>query len=46
MEGGTTFHFIDATPVEALKVARMPQVGLTCASGEVRQPFVNSSRRI
>jgi dihydrofolate reductase len=22
MEGGTTFHFIDATPVEALRIAR------------------------
>jgi dihydrofolate reductase len=22
MEGGTTFHFIDATPVEALRLAR------------------------
>jgi dihydrofolate reductase len=27
MEGGTTFHFIDASPAEALKTAREAAVG-------------------
>src|SRR5277367_414270 len=33
MSGGTTFHFIDATPVEALKVAREASGGLDVRIG-------------
>jgi dihydrofolate reductase len=33
MEGGTTFHFLDATPVEALKVAREAAGGLDVRIG-------------
>ena len=32
MEGGTTFHFIDASPVEALETARRPRAARTSAS--------------
>jgi dihydrofolate reductase len=33
MKGGTTFHFIDATPVEALKIAREAAGGLDVRIG-------------
>jgi len=34
MEGGTTFHFLDVSPAEAIKTARELLTGRTCASVE------------
>ena len=33
MEGGTTFHFIEASPAEALETAREAAVGLDVRIG-------------
>ena len=35
MEGGTTFHFIDASPAEALERPARPRTARTYASAEV-----------
>ena len=36
MEGGTTYHFIDASPAEALETPARPRTARTYASAEVR----------
>src|SRR5215218_162616 len=45
MEGGTTFHFLDASPAEALAVAREAGATRTCASVAARPWPATSSRR-
>lgn len=45
MEGGTTFHFIDATPEEVLRQARRPRAVSTCGSAAGRASSVSSSPR-
>ena len=46
MKGGTTFHFIDASPVEALRIAREAAGGLDVRIGGGPRLFVSSSPRI
>ena len=40
MKGGTTFHFIDASPAEALAAAREAAGGLDVRIGEIGRAHV------
>ncbi len=42
MEGGTTFHFVDASPAEALATAREAAGGQTFGSAAASRPFATS----
>lgn len=45
MEGGTVFHFIDASPQEALRQAREARAASMCGSAGARPQSGSSSRR-
>ena len=44
MAGGTTFHFLAATPSEALDLAQGPRAARTCGSAAARPSRASSSR--